>query len=131
MAAVLAQVARIAMALIEPPSPTPPPGPAGRVAPLDDDYEAAIITNIQVQAADVQNICSLISVRLDLSSMNYARWHDNVLLILGCYFLSDHVLLDTMYIGVLAWDQMDIVVKSWIWGTISPDQQDVTQQHDY
>jgi hypothetical protein len=53
VAAVLAQVARIAMALIEPPSPTPPPGPAGRVAPLDDDYEAAIVTNIQVQVADV------------------------------------------------------------------------------
>jgi hypothetical protein len=41
------------------------------------------------------------------------------------YSLSDHV-MDTMYIGILAWDRMESVVKLWIWGTISPDQQDVT-----
>jgi hypothetical protein len=35
--------------------------------------------------------------------------------------LSDHVLLDTTYVSVPAWDRMDNVVKSWIWATISPD----------
>jgi hypothetical protein len=59
--------------------------------------------------------------------MHYARWRDNILLTLGHYSLSDHVLLDTTYVGVPAWNQMDSVVKSWIWGTISPDLQDVTQ----
>jgi hypothetical protein len=26
---------------------------------------------------------------------------------------------------------MDIIIKSWIWGTISPNLHDVTQQHDH
>jgi hypothetical protein len=53
MAAVLAEEAHATVALIEPPSPTPLPAPTGRTAPLDDTYEAAVITNIHVQAADV------------------------------------------------------------------------------
>jgi hypothetical protein len=88
---------------------------------LDNDYEAAVITNIHVQAASMQNIRSLISVSLDLSLMHYTWWRNNILLTLGRYSLSDHVLLDTTYVGVLAWDRMDSVIKSWIWGTISPD----------
>jgi hypothetical protein len=46
--AALAKEARAALALIEPPSPMLPLAPAGRVAPLDDDYEAAVIANIHV-----------------------------------------------------------------------------------
>jgi hypothetical protein len=79
---------------------------------LDDDYKAAVIANIHVEAVGVQNIRSLISVTLDLSSTNYAWWHDNVLLTLGHYSLSDHVLLDTTYVGVPAWDRMGSVIKS-------------------
>jgi hypothetical protein len=127
----LTEEARITAALIEPPSPTLPPAPASRVAPSDDDYEAAIIANIHVHAAGVQNIFSLVSVTLDLSSSDYARWHDNVLLTIGCYSLTNHVLLDTTYVGVPTWDRMDSVVKSWIWGTISPDLQDVTQKRGH
>jgi hypothetical protein len=118
-------------ALIEPPSPTPTPTPTDRVVPSDDDYEAAVVINIHVQAAGVQNICSIISVALDLSSTDYAWWCDNVLLTLRCYSLSDHVLLDTTYVSILAWDQMDSIIKSWIWGTIFPDLQDVTWQHGH
>jgi hypothetical protein len=65
---------------------------------------------------------------LDLSSSDYSWWRDNVLLTLGCYSLSDHVLLDTTYVDVPAWDQMDNVINSWIWCTISPNLQDVTRQ---
>jgi hypothetical protein len=65
---------------------------------------------------------------MDLSSMHYARWRDNVLLTLGRYSLSDDVLTDTMYVDVLTWDRMDSAIKSLIWGTISPDLQDVTWQ---
>jgi hypothetical protein len=86
--------------MIEPPSPTPPMAPAGDAALLDDDYEAAIIANVHVQAADVQNIRSLILVTLDLSVTHYAWWRDNVLLTLGRYSLFNHVLMDTMYVGV-------------------------------
>jgi hypothetical protein len=35
--------------------------------------------------------------------------------------LSNHVLMDTTYVGVPSWDRMGNVVKSWIYGTISPD----------
>jgi hypothetical protein len=59
----------------------------------------------------MQNIRSLVLVTLDLSSTHYAWWHDNVLLTLRCYTLFDHVLMDTTYIGVPFWDQMDSVVK--------------------
>jgi hypothetical protein len=76
------------VALIESLSPTSPPAPAGCAAPSDDDYEAAVIANIHVQAVRVQNICSLVSVTLDLSSAHYAWWRDNVLLTLRRYSLS-------------------------------------------
>jgi hypothetical protein len=33
-----------------------------------------------------------------------------------------------MYVGIPASDRMDSVIKSWIWGTISPDLQDVIWQ---
>jgi hypothetical protein len=98
-AVVLTKEAHATAALIEPPSPTPPPAPAGRAAPSDDDYEDTAIANIHVQGAGVQNIHSLISVTLDLSFVHYARW-----------------------------DWMGSVVKSWIWGTISPGLQDVVRQ---
>jgi hypothetical protein len=45
--------------------------------------------------------------------------------------LSGHVLLDTTYVGAPDWDRIDSVVKLWIWGTISPDQQDITRQHSH
>jgi hypothetical protein len=63
----------------------------------------------------VQYIRSLVSISLDLS-MHYARWRDNVLLTLGRYSLSlsDHMLLDTTYIGVSALHWMDSIIMSWI-----------------
>jgi hypothetical protein len=64
---------------------------------------------------------------LDLSSTHYVRWRDNVLLTLRRYSLSDHMLMDTIYIGVPSWHRMDSVVKLWIYDTISPDLQDVTR----
>jgi hypothetical protein len=112
--------AHAAATLIEPPSRTSPLAPAGRTALSDDDYGVAVIANIHIQAVGVQNICSLISATLDLSSTHYTRWRDNILLTLWCYSLSDRVLLDTTYVGVPAWDRMASVIKSWIWGTISP-----------
>jgi hypothetical protein len=104
---------------------------AGRAAPSDDEYEVVVIANIHVQAAGVQNICSLISITLDISSSNHVRWCNNVLLTLGHYSLSDHMLLDTTYVSIPTWDRMDNIIKSWIWGTISLDLQDVTWQRGH
>jgi hypothetical protein len=36
------------------------------------------------------------------------------------------MLLGTTYVSVPTWDRMDNVIKLWIWGTISPDLQDIT-----
>jgi hypothetical protein len=105
--------------------------PAGCTTPSDDNYEATVIANIHVQVAGVQNIHSLVTVTLDVSSAHYAWWRDNVLLTLGRYSLFDHVLLDTTSVGVSAWDRMDIVINSWIWGTISPDLQDNIHQRGH
>jgi hypothetical protein len=71
-AALLTEEAHATVALIEPPSPMPTLAPAGHTAPSDDDYEVAVIANIHVQAIDVQNIHSLVSVALDHSSTDYA-----------------------------------------------------------
>jgi hypothetical protein len=101
---ILIEEAHVMVALIEPPSPTLPPAPIGGAALSDDDYEAIIIANIHVQAISVQNICSLISVMLDLSSTHYTQWHDSILLTLGRYSLSNHILMDTMYVDVPSWD---------------------------
>jgi hypothetical protein len=90
------------------------PAPTGRAAPSDDDYKAVVISSIHVQAAGVQNIGSLISVTLDLSSSDYALWRNNVLLTLWCYSLFDRVLLDTTYVSVPALDRINSVIKSWI-----------------
>jgi hypothetical protein len=38
------------------------------------------------------------------------------------------VLLDTTYVSIPTWDRIYSVVKSWIWGTISPDFHDITRQ---
>jgi hypothetical protein len=115
--ATLAEEACVTVALIEPPLPTPSPAPTSCAAPSDEDYEVVVIANIHVQTTSMQNIHSLVSVTLDLSSMNYGWWHGNVRLTLGRYSLFDHMLLDTTYVGILAWDQMDSVIKSWIWCT--------------
>jgi hypothetical protein len=40
--------------------------------------------------------------------MHYAWWRNNVLLTLRRYSLSDHVLLDTTYVGILAPDLQDV-----------------------
>jgi hypothetical protein len=76
------------VALIEPPPPTLPTASTGGTTPSDDDYEAAVIANIHVQAADMHHIRSLISIMLDFSSTHFARWRDNVLLSLRRYSLS-------------------------------------------
>jgi hypothetical protein len=68
---------------------------------------------------------------LDLSFTHYAWWRDNVVLTLGRYSLSNHVLMDTTYVGVPSWDMMDSVVKPWIYDTIFPDLQDVTRQRGH
>jgi hypothetical protein len=113
--------------LIKASTPPSTPAPDGSSSSNADDYEATIIANQHAQTSDIQNILSLVSAVLDSSTTHYAR-HDNVLLTLQRYALSDHVLSDKTFVDVPAWDKMDMVVKSWLYGTISLELQDVTRQ---
>jgi hypothetical protein len=127
----LDEVAQDVVRLIEVSTPPSTTAPDGSSSSNTDDYEATVITNLHVQAFDVQNILSPVSVLLDASSMHYAHWRDNVLLTLWRYALSDHVLSDDTFVAVFAWDRMDMLVKSWLYDTISPEIQDVTRQRDH
>jgi hypothetical protein len=124
----LDEAAQAVVRLIKPPTPPSNPAPDNSSSSNPDDYEAAIIANLHLQASGVQNIRSLVSVVLDSSSTHYIHWPENVLLTLGRYALADHVLSDDSFIDVPAWDRIDMLVKSWIFGTISLELQDVTPQ---
>jgi hypothetical protein len=65
-------------------APPPPPSGGGAVA----------VAMLHTLACGVQNIRSLVSTIIDHSSTGYVRWHDQVLLTLKCYDLTDHVLSD-------------------------------------
>ncbi|XP_034585377.1 uncharacterized protein [Setaria viridis] len=92
----------------------------GHGAPPPDaaSLEALAVANLHAQAAGVQNIRSLVSVVLELSSPHYNQWRDLVLLTLGRYSLADHVTSDVV-VDTPAWHRMDCVVLSWIYGTVS------------
>jgi hypothetical protein len=91
-AATLDEAAQAAVRLIKAPIPPSTLAPGSSSSLNADDYKAAVITNLHVQASSIQNIHSLVSVVLDSSSTHYDHWRDNVLLTLWRYALSDHVL---------------------------------------
>jgi hypothetical protein len=115
----LDEAARVAVCLIKPPAPPSNPMLDNSLSSNLDDYEAAVIVNLHLQASGVQNIRSPVSVILDSSSAHYARWRENVLLTLRRYALADHVLFDDSFVDVPAWDRMDMLVKSWIFLALS------------
>jgi hypothetical protein len=51
-------------------------------------------------------------------------------LTLECYELADHILSDAPPINDPAWDHMETVILSWIFGTISDELQDIAKEHD-
>jgi hypothetical protein len=71
-ATVLDEAARAVVWLIEAPAPPSTLALDGSSSSTADNYEAAVITNLHVQASGVQNICSLVTVVLDASSTHYA-----------------------------------------------------------
>jgi hypothetical protein len=92
-------------------SSSAPPPPRSR-------GNAAVVTMLHAQACRVQNLHSLESTVLDAPSTCYAHWHDQVLLTLKHYDLTDHVLSNTPLINDSAWERMESVVISWIFSTI-------------
>ncbi|CAN6328963.1 unnamed protein product [Urochloa humidicola] len=84
-------------------------------------HEAAAVLNLHAQAVVVQNVLSLVMIILDTKSTHFYRWTESMLLALGKYYLSDHVLSDAPLPASPDWVRMDCVVKSWIIGTLSPE----------
>ena len=99
----------------------------------DDDRSvssyAAAIAQIHTQAVAVQNIKNLVPIVLELQSPLYSKWHGYVLLTVGWFHLTDHVLVDVPPLDDLAWPRMDCVVVSWLFNSISPDVLDIIHEH--
>jgi hypothetical protein len=91
--------------------------------------DAIIVAMLHTQAYGVQNIRSLVSTVLDPSSTGYAHWRDQVLLTLKRYELTDYVISDDPLVNDPAWDRMETVVLSWIFGMITGELQDITKEH--
>ena len=87
-----------------------------------------VVAQLHLQAAGVQNIRALVPVVLDPASSSYGRWRDLVLLTLRRYALDNHILLDTPVAARdPAWQRLDSVALSWIFGTLSLDLQDIVR----
>jgi hypothetical protein len=54
-----------------------------------------MVAYLHLQAARVSHIKTLVTVVLDSNSTSYARWRDQLLLVLRRYALDGHVLTDT------------------------------------
>jgi hypothetical protein len=79
-----------------------------------------MVTYLQLQAVGVPHIKNSVTVLLDSTSTSYARWRDQILLVLRRYALDGHVLSDTPARACdLAWRHRDSITMSWISGTIS------------
>jgi hypothetical protein len=61
----------------------------GLVPPSTFGLDTTTIASFHAQATVIHNIWSLVSVVLDPTSTEYARWHDH--LTLRCYALADAV----------------------------------------
>ncbi|WVZ73451.1 hypothetical protein U9M48_021755 [Paspalum notatum var. saurae] len=84
-------------------------------------HEAAALLNLHPQAVAVLNIKAHVTIVLDVGSDDYSRWREQMLLTLGKFSLSDHVLTNKKAPSSPDWTRMDCVVKSWIYGTLSTD----------
>jgi hypothetical protein len=92
-----------------------------RAAALDE-YEAAHKA-LWTQATAVINVRALIPVVLDQATNTFNKWRGMLLIVLGKYALTCHILEDESFPDRPAWVQTDCVILTWIYGTISNDLQ--------
>jgi uncharacterized membrane protein YgcG len=103
-------------------APTVETGPRTIPTVLWHDPTDPLVAQLHLQAGSVQNIRLMVTVVLEPESPSYARWRDLLLLTLRCYALNDHVLCDPSGVApTAAWVRLDIIVLTWIVGTISVD----------
>ena len=84
--------------------------------------EGGLIVRV-FNSTSIQNLRALVPVVMDPLSPHYNRWRDLVLLALERYALTNHVLSDT-YPAMPSWRRMNVVMLSWVLGTLSPELMD-------
>jgi hypothetical protein len=90
-------------------------------------HEAAAVLNLHAQAVFVQKARSLVPTVLNTVD-NYPRWREQFLLTDTKYSPLDHVHSDS--VSALAdWTRMDVVIKSWLYSTVSADLADAVIDH--
>jgi hypothetical protein len=87
-----------------------------------DKFEAAHEA-IWAQATAVVNVKAMIPILLDKATGTYTKWRGMFLTVLGKYALTPHVLNDEALPDRPVWVQVDCVVLSWIFTTVSGDLQ--------
>jgi hypothetical protein len=92
------------------PPPTASLQPGVRTPGATDD---PMVAYLHLQAAGVPHIKTMVTVVLDSNSTSYARWRDQLLLVLRCYALDSHVLTDTPACAHdPTWRRRDCIVMS-------------------
>jgi hypothetical protein len=87
-----------------------------------DKFEAAHEA-VWAQATAVVNVKAMIPIVLDKATGTYTKWRGVFLTVLGKYALTPHVLDDVVLADRPVWVQVDCVVLSWIFATVSSDLQ--------
>jgi hypothetical protein len=82
-------------------------------------YEDTLVAGLHLQAAAVLNICQLMNIVLNSSTI-YASWRDLMEQALQRYALIKHVTSDVSS-NDPGWIQMDNVILNWISNSISTD----------
>jgi hypothetical protein len=135
VAAVEFQIVDILRVVAPPPRLATPaaPGPAvepGQAAPVVGTFETSFVGYHHVQAVGIQDIRTLVPIILSITSTQYPRWLDLVLLTLQRYALDDHISSSAPTLDDLHWRWMDNVILSWLLGTITVDLQKTTHACD-
>jgi hypothetical protein len=87
--------------------------------------EAATIAARHLQAVALPNIKTAVPITLEYGSAHYSKWRNLHLITMSKYALTDLVILDDAHPHNAAWVRMDSTVRSWLFGTISPELMDV------
>ncbi|TVU03494.1 hypothetical protein EJB05_50968, partial [Eragrostis curvula] len=82
----------------------------------EEEQIAAHRATLHAQAVAVPNIKSMVPLQLDYTSSHYSRWRSLFLNTVEKYDLSDVDFSNDPH-----WRQMDFTIKSWLFGTISPE----------
>jgi len=93
-----------------------------RCAKALDKFEAAHEA-VWAQATAVVNVKAMIPIVLDKATGTYTKWRGMFLTVLGKYALTAHMLDDVVLADRPVWVQVDCVVLSWIFATVSGDLQ--------